>query len=208
MTDASPPRRIKVGGAILAGGKSLRMGGIPKGLLKASPQGETIIARLIRELNACGIHDLIISANDPAPYRPFGLPILSDSTKGMGPLGGIAGALEYYRERCEGVLFVPCDLPGFTSREMHALLDAFIMAPEGRIVAARTGHFIWQPLCAVVHIAVEPFLQLALREGRTGIHRLWDELEAIAVDFKEETPFFNVNSQRDWDQWIKRRFTD
>jgi molybdopterin-guanine dinucleotide biosynthesis protein A len=39
--------------------------------------------------------EILISANEPAPFEPFGLTIVPDAVQGRGPLGGIAAALAH-----------------------------------------------------------------------------------------------------------------
>ncbi len=59
---------------ILAGGKSSRMGS-NKALLEFGD--ETLIERLSRLLKE-GFDEILISANDPEPYRFLGSPIVRD----------------------------------------------------------------------------------------------------------------------------------
>lgn len=130
----SPPT---IAAAILAGGRATRYGGVAKGLLQL-PNGESIIARLVRIIGSAGVTEIVICADDPstplgtspAPYEHLGLPIIPDHagfTKPapIGPLGGIAAALRHFGGRADGVLILPCDMPAITEREIRALMEAF-----------------------------------------------------------------------------------
>ncbi|TAN62740.1 molybdenum cofactor guanylyltransferase, partial [bacterium] len=76
-------------GAILAGGKSVRMG-FNKALIKTND--ETIIERTIRLFKGIFDHTFIV-ANDVLLYENLDTPIFADIHKGAGSLGGIYTAL-------------------------------------------------------------------------------------------------------------------
>ena len=189
----------EIAGAILAGGRASRYDGAAKGLLEARP-GVTIIGHLMEEMSAAGLGDVIIAANDPEPYRRFGVKVVPDLRPGGGPLAGIEAALTHYAGHCEAVLFCPCDLPGFTRREISALLSAYGESPGG-VVAAETGDFFWQPLCSVVHNALLRDVTRAIDDGVRSVRELWRTFEAVPVHFEDETAFFNVNTPDDLARW-------
>ena len=110
---------MKPPSVILAGGRSSRMGGGDKCLLPLG--GKTLIARIIDAVapQAC---DILINTNsDPAPFLPFGLPVLPDVITGFqGPLAGILTGMLWSRRRhprqaylltvAGDVPFLPADL--------------------------------------------------------------------------------------------------
>jgi molybdopterin-guanine dinucleotide biosynthesis protein A len=159
--------RPQTAAAILAGGASSRWGGHPKGLVQL-PGGLSIIERTIRVAADSGIHDIAIVANDPAPYLGFGRQVVPDLRPGLGALGGIEAALDHYAAACDGVLVLPCDLPGMTVREVHALQRCFT-ASAAPVVVAETGDSFWQPLCAIVSPDVLPAVSDALDVGSRGV---------------------------------------
>ena len=189
-------------GAILAGGMASRYGGTAKGLLEARP-GLTIIGALIDEMMGAGLSSVVISADDPEPYRRFGLDVVPDQRPGLGPLGGIQAALAHCDGRSDAVLFCPCDLPGMTRREISTLIEAHGDAPGGLVVAETRG-FFWHPLCCVVHNALNCGISEAIDAGERGVGRLWHTLGATVVHFADESPFFNVNSPEDLAEWRSR----
>lgn len=60
-------RKKNISGAILAGCNVSRLGGIAKGTIEIH-NGVCIIERLINELYAAGINEVVIVANDSVPY--------------------------------------------------------------------------------------------------------------------------------------------
>lgn len=184
--------------AILAGGNARRLGGVQKGLLAAAA-GVTIIERLILLLRGSGLADIVIIANDAAPYAGCGCEILPDLRLGHGPLGGIEAALTRSSLVAEATLFLPCDLPAITAGEIGGLLAAFRQS-AARIVYAQTGAFS-HPLCSVVHNGCLPQVSAAIECGERKVSRLWQQLGALGVPFANERAFFNVNTSSDLASW-------
>ncbi len=191
--------KCTIAAAILAGGKASRLGGLAKGTLDIAG-GQTIIDRLVRELTQGGAEEIIISANDATPYGRYGKRIVADITKGAGPVGGIEAALVHLGGRCDAVIFVPCDMPAITAREISKLKEAFL-AGETPVVYAETGDYFWQPLCAVVHNGLADKVSAAIRDGVRSVRDLWCRLGAATVHFENDAAFMNVNSPADLDAW-------
>ena len=189
---------MRISAAILAGGKASRLGGIAKGLLVGA-EDVPFLQRLISQLAIAGAHEVVLSANDPQPYAQFGKPVVADLHPGAGPLGGIDASLDYLADRCESVLFVPCDLPDFSAAEMVALLSAQRSTPD-RIVMAVTAESE-HPLSAVVPVGVLPAVSSAVRAGRYGVGRLWRELAAVTVRFDDPARLLNINTPEDLHRW-------
>jgi len=178
------------------------MGGVAKGGIRLGG-GRTIVERLIDELAAAGVSEVILLANDPAPYLHLGRPIVPDLHAGIGPLAGIEAALGHFAGAAEAVVLLPCDLPGVTAAEIAALKRAYL-AGEGRIVLAETGENFWHPLCSVVHIGMIGEVSSAIAAGEWSVRRLWRRLGAAAVHFAEEDRFFNLNAPADLADWRAR----
>ena len=193
----------RVAGFILAGGRGQRMGLAHKGLLRHPTKG-TILAHLLGELTAAGIEWVVLVADDAEPYAAFGLPVIADLRTGKGPLGGVEAALRHLRDSGLGqaALFLPCDVPAITRREIAALLDAFARDPRGVKVAAVAGESRLHALCCVVGVDVLPAVQEALDEGRQKITDLWRRLGAQAVEFPDGRPFVNVNTPEELSGWL------
>jgi len=197
---ANTPR--KLGAAILAGGAARRYGGEDKASLDCG-DGRTIVRRLLDELAAAGLEEVVICADERRRYEALGAAVVADLRRGAGPLGGIEAALAHYHGRADGVVLLPCDLPAISAGEILALMDAF-RAGRGRIVVARTSDSLRHPLCAVVPGGLLPEVTAALDAGELGVGELWRKLGAAEVPFEDEAPFFNVNAPGDMAAWRER----
>lgn len=188
---------LTIAGAILAGGKAMRFGGFPKGLLEIAP-GVTFVQNILQEMMKAGISKLAISTNEVQAYRKFQGQILTDSFPDGGPLAGIESALAYFEGKCDGVLFMPCDLPYITSKEMKQLIQPFFRG-ESQVIVAQTGDLFWHPLCVVVHIDLLPLVREALKKNCFKISPVWQKVNPRPVWFEDCRPFVNVNSPKEYD---------
>jgi len=189
---------LRLPAAILAGGDARRYGGRAKGFIKAG--GSTIVEKLVAELAQAGACEIAIVANDRRAYERFGLVVMNDMRRRIGPLGGIETALIHYKDRYEAVLFLPCDVPGITATEIVALKSAFA-SRSATIITAETGDFFWHPLCSIVHTGLAERITAAIDQGTRSVRALWRELGAAAVHFDDPRPFFNVNTPEDLARW-------
>jgi molybdopterin-guanine dinucleotide biosynthesis protein A len=193
------PKQPNIKGAILAGGRASRMGGIAKGMI-ADQNGRPIIAHLINQMRLAGVEDIVIGANDPASYIHLGVQVIPDLQQGVGPIAGIAAVVKYYQNQCDGVLCTPCDVPNITARELIILKEAFLHS-KAKVVVAETEDFFWHPLCAVVHNGLADQISLALNSGQRKIGQLWKQLAAESVVFSDRAAFFNMNDLSDLKRW-------
>jgi molybdopterin-guanine dinucleotide biosynthesis protein A len=189
-----------IGAAILAGGRASRLKGMVKGLIKL-PGGMTVIERLVNEVQKTGIDDVILCANDGTPYASLGLDTVPDRLPGKGPLGGIDAALGHYAGQKKAVLFLPCDLPAVTSKEISSLLESCADTPKS-IVYAHTADGIEHPLCAVVAVDECDAVRTALEDKKLSVRRLWQELDGKQVEFADSAAFVNVNTSEDLERYV------
>jgi molybdenum cofactor guanylyltransferase len=127
---------------IFVGGGSTRMGGQPKGLLRA-PSGETLVERWKGIFAALAIPCVLVGERAKAAYASTGLELLGDerAEENLGPLGGLLALLTYAGER--NAIAVACDMP-FVSTE---LVRRLVSAPPASAVAARRDGR-WEPFFA------------------------------------------------------------
>ena len=165
---------MSVSAAIMAGGKSRRMGQ-DKAWIELD--GEPLIARVAGVLKQVA-DEVLIVANDPA-YASLGLRVVPDRFPEGGALGGIAtgvGAASYDR-----VLVAACDMP-FLSTEVWRLLldhryDADVIIP--RIGGEyETLHALYSKTC------VAP-MERALAAGKLRVISFFEEVRVRAVDEAE-----------------------
>jgi molybdopterin-guanine dinucleotide biosynthesis protein A len=191
----------QIAAAILAGGKATRYGGTHKGLRRL-PDGATIVERLLRAVRAAGIGDVVICANEVEAYGSLGLPVIPDETRDVGPLGGIEAALLHFKQRFDGILILPCDLPALTEREPSELLSSF-SRDQRKVHFAVVEGGKEEPLVAVVPPTVLDHVREALACGDRRVGRLWGKLRAVRVPFPSAAPFLNVNCPEDLERAIK-----
>ena len=191
--------KYNIAGAILAGGKGSRMNGLAKGVLKTA-EGVSIVEQLIAEFNKAGIEEVIILANNSELYQHCGREIIADLRSGVGPIAGIEAGLDYFAGRCDAVLFIPCDMPHITAKQIVALKETFV-DQNSPVVFAKTSDFFWHPLCAVVHNGLFKQTSAAIDRGQLKIRELWNQVGAEAVMFEDENTFFNINSHNDLNLW-------
>jgi len=143
--------------AILAGGSARRMGGFPKGLIEV--EGHPIIERL-RDAILPLTTNIIIIANDPAPYAYLNMPIIADVVPGIhGPLEGIATALAATdRPR---LLVTPCDMPFLSTADLRTLVE---LAPEQKVVMASSSRGV-EPLVSIFHTDCLSVARMLLSQG-------------------------------------------
>ena len=181
-------------GVILAGGRAERMGGQDKGLLPLA--GEPLIVHSIRRLQP-QVAELLISANrNLAIYQTFGYRVIGDApdTRFRGPLAGMLAALK--ATTTPYLLTAPCDspwLPPDYARRMAAALAA------GASVSVAVGEGSWQPVFALLPVALREDLADWLTTGQHGVGRWLHRFQPAPVDFADWPALFrNLNTPEDW----------
>lgn len=168
-----PPLIAGCTGALVAGGRGTRMGGVPKGLLRLD--GEPLAARALRLFGAVFEASLLV-ANDPAPYVALGAPIVGDVIPGKGAPGGVHAALS--AARTPWVFTAACDMP-FLSAEVIGWLAA---RREGaNAVLVRSGGHL-EPMHAFWSAACLPVLDDLLRRGDPSLHALAAAVGARVIE--------------------------
>jgi molybdopterin-guanine dinucleotide biosynthesis protein A len=193
----------RIAGAILAGGKAQRMGGIAKGMLSAGGS-LSLIERLVVHVMRSGVEEIIIVANDECPYTCIGCAIVPDGRIEAGPLAGIEAALGYFAGRYDAVLCLPCDMPSLTWKEMSALIAAFADT-GGPVTFAQTEDGARHALCAVVRIDLLDGISAALDRAEFAVSDVWSQLGGFALCFDNPMAFVNLNSPGDMDAWLAGR---
>ena len=187
-------------GILLAGGRSSRIGGGDKPLLRLG--GVPLLARTIAILRPqCDA--MLISANgDPARFSEFGLPVIADALPDFaGPLAGILAGLDFiatYLPEVRYALSVATDTPFLPSDLLPRLHQA--REREGADIArARSGdqiHFV----VALWPVAIRDDLRRALVHDGVRKIELFQERHRIAHAEWPTTPvdpFLNINTPAD-----------
>jgi FdhD protein len=190
--------RIPVTAAIMAGGRSLRMG-VDKTLLAVD--GESLLMRVVEAVEQVCAHTMVVT-NRPEQAGEAGLPadviVLTDEVAFQGPLGALVTALEGAQD--EWVLAVAADLPWLEPGVIRALWDARNGAAA---VVPRTEEGL-QPLLALYNRACIPVARRVLASGRRRLVAMFADLAVVEVPLetlREADPelrsLVNVNTPSD-----------
>jgi len=164
--------RIPVTAAVLAGGRSQRMG-VDKTLLPFD--GEPLVRR-VADLAGRVCRGVMVVTNRPEALADAGLPdsvtVLTDEVAYQGPLGGLVTALKNAED--DWVLALAADMPWLEPSVVHALWDA----RDGAQVVMPTSEEGPEPLLALYHRSCLPEARRVLESGR---RRLVAMLPAVRV---------------------------
>ena len=186
-------------GAILAGGRARRLGGLNKARLILHPGSASVLDRQLARLR-CVVDRTIIIANDAEPFSGAGVPVIPD----MVPDGGALGALytAVHAAGTDWTLVIACDMP-FVSERLLAHLVSVGGAVDIAIPRTARGY---EPLCATYSRRSASELRRLIDERRfrlsdvaripgLNVHEVGgDELNVFG---KEEVLFFNLNTPDD-----------
>jgi molybdopterin-guanine dinucleotide biosynthesis protein A len=168
-------------GAILAGGASSRMGR-DKSLLPLN--GRTMIEHVIAPVREV-CDPLCIVADRADDLRPFGLPVIPDRIRSIGPLGGIHAAL--HALDADEIVITGCDTPFLSADLLRYILNAPSSAPA-RVARAADGI---HPLCGVYRREALPLIERCIASERLKLLDVLEDLGASIVDITPDLPFYH-----------------
>ena len=160
----------EVGGYVLAGGKSSRMGH-DKALLELA--GKALAQHAVTKLGrVCAEVHLLGNRNELAVYGP----LVRDVHEGRGPLSGIEAALEASQHNWN--LFMPVDMPFLPTAFLGWWVPmAFAREKEGARMAILTVDGRPQPALCLLHKDVLPFVKQAMERGEFKLFRVFEAAE-------------------------------
>jgi molybdopterin-guanine dinucleotide biosynthesis protein A len=184
----------RVGGIVLCGGRSRRMGR-PKAWL---PFGdEVLLQRVVRIVSAAVSPVVVVAAPEQElPELPAAVRIVRDPEEGRGPLAGLAAGLAALRGSVDAAYLSSCDAPFLTVEFIRGIAsqlgDAMIAVPHAAGFP--------QPLAAVYRCEVLNEVDKLLGAGRS---RLVDLLDRVPVRIVPENAFdprclCNINTPDDY----------
>ena len=160
---------MSVGGVILCGGQSRRMGRAKACL----PFGaETMLARVARLVGeVCQPMVVVAAPGQELPPLPTTIEVVRDEEKGRGPLQGMAAGLAALAGQADAAYVSSCDVPllqpAFIRRLIELLGDSAICVPR-----------VWEhhhPLAAVYRLEVLAAVRKLLAEDRLRPFFLFEE---------------------------------
>ncbi len=185
-------------GYILAGGKSSRMGE-DKGLMLFN--GKPVVQYVIDALSPV-VNQVIIVSNNPA-YKIFGLEVVADEIKDVGPAGGICAALQH--SRSENNFIIGCDMPFVTS----AAIEALIQNSSGCQIALPLHKGQLEPLFGVyATVCKDEWLHL-VKGGEVKLHALVAHFNLKKIEVEDdvlfaEKIFMNINTRQEFEAALKQ----
>ena len=184
----------KVTLAILAGGKSSRLGGIDKAILTVD--GIPLISRIYNTFRT-EVWEVIVISNSSKTY-PIDAPIFPDIILNCGPLGGIHSALTNASSSL--VFIVSVDLP-FASKDIFQQLLCIYQKNRAEIVVPKHGDLM-EPLFGLYNKTLLSRVNsiLADRQGHP-ISELISQSNTkyleLPDDFQTRMWFYNINTHED-----------
>ena len=163
-------------GAVLAGGRSRRMGHD-----KAfSPSGGRALAEIARNaLVGAGAAEVLSIGGDQARLADLGFTAIPDDTADEGPLGGLLTALR--AATSDWVVVLACDLPRASAGTVRELLgyagagaDAVVPLLDGR---PQPAHAVWRRDCRRL---LEPVFGAGERRLRAGLDHVRTRLVTVS----------------------------
>jgi molybdopterin-guanine dinucleotide biosynthesis protein A len=195
----NPQSAIRVGGIVLAGGRSTRMG-LAKATLPFGP--ELMLPRVVRLLGEVVSPIVVVAApRQQLPQLPAGTMIARDEREGRGPLEGLLAGLTAIAPHADAAYATSCDVP--------LLAPAFVRAMIGRLddceIAVPVEAHLQHPLAAVYRTTVLPRISELLAADRMRPAYLFDlvrtcrvpALELRAVD-PDLSTLQNLNRPEDY----------
>jgi len=190
-----------ISAAVLAGGKSSRMGQ-DKALLRLRPGDPPLAEGVIRLVERVAA-DVFVVASDRPAYAGFGVPVVPDRYPDAGTLGGIATALAVARhDRC---LVVACDMPFLVEGLLRWMAaqppDHDLLIPRVPGESRQGGGVIYQTLHAIYARRCLPPIERQLAAGDRRVVGFFDHVrvrviapEELAVLDPLGRSFFNANT--------------
>ncbi len=173
------PESLRVGGIVLCGGKSSRMGR-PKAWLPFGP--EVMLQRVVRILSQVVSPIVVVAAKgQDVPELPAGVEIARDEHEALGPLAGLAAGLDALGGRVDAAFASSCDVPllepAFVARIIASLEDYDLAIP-------RDGKF-HHPLAAVYRTRLAATVRELIAADRLRPFFLIERSRAREIDVTE-----------------------
>jgi molybdopterin-guanine dinucleotide biosynthesis protein A len=191
---------MQVGGIILCGGQSRRMGR-PKAWLPFA--GEGMLPRVVRLVLEVVRPVVVVAApGQDVPPLPAGVDVVRDEVEGRGPLQGLAAGLAALRGRANAAYLSSCDVPFLRPAFVRRLID---LLGDASVCVPRVGGY-HHPLAAVYRLNVADVVARLLVEDRLGPSALFDLVPTRVVtadDLADVDPTFqslrNLNTPEEYE---------
>lgn len=174
---------MTVGGIVLCGGRSTRMGR-PK--LSLPFGGEVLLQRVVRILDAVVQPVVVVAAPDQElPVLPVDVTVHRDHEEGRGPLAGMAVGLAALRSTSEAAYVTACDVPLLRPAFVQAIIDRL---GDSELAIPRETSFL-HPLAAVYRTRLVDRVNELLAADRLRPSYLVEQCDARIIDVEHLRPY-------------------
>ena len=186
-------------GAILAGGKSKRMG---KDKLFLEINNKKLIEHTIDKVKKYLKEVIIITNQDNEFFSKNNLITVKDCIEGqLGPLVGILTAMKWAKEnltKCSWIATFPCDTPFFP----ESIIRSFIKESEKKesLILCASSHGRKHNIFGLWSLDLYDKLKDDLTNNKVRKVQDWTEknkIKNLEFKFKDYDPFFNINTEED-----------
>jgi molybdopterin-guanine dinucleotide biosynthesis protein A len=190
---------VTIGGIVLCGGKSTRMG-VPKATL---PFGsETMLERVVRLLGTVVSPIIVVAARDqPLPPLPDDISVARDEREAKGPLEGIRAGLGALPASVDAAYITSCDVPLL----VPAFVERMIQLMGDHDIAVMEIDGFPHPLSAIYRRDTLPHVESLLANDRLRPVFLFDAVRTRRVTPPEMTgvdpelrTLRNLNTRQDY----------
>jgi molybdopterin-guanine dinucleotide biosynthesis protein A len=190
---------VTIGGIVLCGGKSTRMG-VPKATL---PFGnETMLERVVRLLGTVVSPIVVVAARDQSlPSLPDEISVTRDEREAKGPLEGIRAGLSALPASIDAAYITSCDVPLLVPEFVERMIE--LMGDHDIAVMEIDG--FPHPLSAIYRRNTLPHVESLLAADRLRPVFLFDAVRTRRVTPEEMTivdpqlrTLRNLNTQEDY----------
>ena len=129
----------------------------------------------------------------PCCYAFLGVPIVPDRTPGLGPMMGLATALEASHHDLN--LAVACDIPDVDVGLAHRMLE---QAGGYDVVVPRTGDGFIEPLFAVYRKSTAAALFRLMQDGERKVRTLFPRCRTCYFDLPDGATWSNLNTREEY----------
>lgn len=207
-TSTAPHLKAAIGGIVLCGGRSSRMGR-PKAWLPVG--GELMLQRIVRIVReVVGQTTVVGAVGQELPELPVDVMIARDEIEGRGPLQGLACGIQSLAGQADIVYLSSCDVPLLQPAFVRRVVSLLESAPEAAIAIPRVeGRF--HPLAAAYRSSALPSVRELLANDQLRVMTLLDRLPTRVLgahELEDADPQFdslrNVNTPEEY-EWATER---
>ncbi|MSR31039.1 MAG: molybdenum cofactor guanylyltransferase [Gemmataceae bacterium] len=196
---------MRVGGIILCGGKSTRMGK-PKAWLSLGD--ETFLERVIRIAGQVVSPIAVVAATEQElPHLGEGVILVRDAFPEEGPLRGMAGGMAALAGLCEAAFITSCDVPFLQVNFIRFIVGNLQNKRWCVPVASGFTH----PLAGVYRLDLLPCIEGLLQEKKYRPAFLFEQTEGEKISettVREVDPqlesLWNINNPGDYEKALEK----